>query len=289
MLPFIFLTGISAAMVVDHLDPHIYTKEDVESVLGFSPIGSLFADKEVTQLVFDEGVLRLAAAVDHATRVTGTRTFVLTAVDLNGKTVPIMENLAHALAGLSRKVITIDVSGNDKPVAYASVEMNNLAGSRAQQSMMWPNPQNFPVSARIAPLPSFVSDAFQKLTINYEIVLINAAPLLCSAETEYLARCADVTILVATASQTKKDLLFRAARVLERMDVSGVAAIISEVSLLRVDNSVKNDVRDFEARSNVANLHWKSKFSPFVVGGACCNEDAERAAPSSEEPVADLG
>jgi Mrp family chromosome partitioning ATPase len=277
-------------------------------VLGFSPIGTLFADKEVTQLVFDEGVLRLAAAVDHATRVAGKRTFVLTATDKHGQTAPILENLARALAGLGRKVITIDASGNDKPVAYASVEMNNgniasrnLVNSPEHHSIMWPNPQTSVVStqalpSRIAPLPSFVSDAFQKLTNDYEIVLINAAPLLCSAETEYLARCADVTILVATASKTKKNQLFRAARQLERIDVPGVAAVVSEVSMLRVNSSVKNDVQEFEARIDAANLRWKPKFKPFVVGGAYyngdaeqANEDAEQVASSAEEPVAGLG
>jgi capsular polysaccharide biosynthesis protein len=299
LLPVILLIGLSAAMVVDHLDPHVYTTEDLEAILGFSPIGSLFADKDVTQLVFDEGVLRLAAAIDHATRVAGVRTFVLTATDENGQTSSILENLAHALAGLGRKVITIDASGNTNPVAYASVELSDgnlasrhLAVSPVQQSMIRPNPQVPGVSAqplpsRIAPLSSFVSDAFQKLTNDYETVLIDAAPLLCSAETEYLARCADVTVLVATAAKTTKARLSRAARLLERIDVSGVAAIISEVRLARVNSSTRNDMREFEARTDAANLRWKPKFTPSVVGGACFNEDAEQAA--SEEPIAGLG
>lgn len=299
LIPIILLIGLSAALVVDYLDPHIYTTEDLEGLLGFSPIGSLFADKDVTQLVFDEGVLRLAAAIDHATRVAGVRTFVLTATDENGQTASILENLAHALAGLGRKVITIDASGNTNPVAYASVELNDgnlasrhLAVSPVQQSMIRPNPQVPGVSAqslpsRIAPLSSFVSEAFQKLTNDYETVLIDAAPLLCSAETEYLARCVDVTVLVATAGKTTKARLSRAARLLERIDVSGVAAIINEVRLARVNSSTRTDVREFEARTDATNLRWKPKFTPSVVGGACFTEDAERAA--SEEPIADVG
>ncbi|MDP9052497.1 MAG: hypothetical protein M3O31_17520 [Acidobacteriota bacterium] len=301
LLPLILLIGVSAAMLMDYLDPHVYTREDMEGLLGFSPIGSLFADKEVTQYVFDEGVLRLAAAIDHSTRIAGTRTFLLTATDESGQTTPIMENLAHALAGLGRKVITIDASGNDSPVAYASVKpgdgniaSSNLSGSSTQQSMMRPNPQTSAVSAhplptRVAPLPSFVSDAFQKLTNEYEIALINTAPLLCSAETEYLARCADVTILVATASKTTKDRILRAARVLERIDVPGVAAIISEVSLSRANSSVKKDVREFEARIDATNLRHKPKLTPFFVGGAYRKEDASQASTSSEEQVANVG
>jgi capsular polysaccharide biosynthesis protein/cellulose biosynthesis protein BcsQ len=309
LVPFIFLIGLCAAMTVDYLDPRVYTTEDLEGVLGFAPIGSLFADKDVTQLVYDEGVLRLAAAIDHSTRVAGVRTFVMTATDDKGQTSPVLENLAHALAGLGRKVITIDASGNANPVAYASVELNDgslasrhLAVSPPQPSMVRPTPQGSAVSAqslpsRIAPLPSFVSDAFQKLTNDYEIVLIDTAPLTCSAETEYLARCADVTILVATAAKTTKARLARAARLLERIDVPGVAAIISEVSLLRVNKTTRNDVREFEARTDASNLRWKPKFTPFVVGAAYCKEDAEQPGQTaqppqpagSEEPVAGLG
>ena len=300
LVPVALLMGLAAALLVDYLDPHLYTSEDIEGVLGFSPIGSLFADKDVTQLVFDEYVLRLAAAVDHATRVAGVRTFVLTATDDDGETSSILENLAHALAGLGRKVITIDASGNANPVAYASTELNDVnqpssrrsAASPLPQSMIRPGPQSPAVSAqslpfRVAPLPSFVSDAFQKLTNDYEIVLIDTAPLLCSAETEYLARCADATILVTTASKTTKATLARAARLLERIDVPGVAAIINMVSLVRVNRSVRNDVHDFEARTDAMNIRWRPKFTPFVVGSSCFNEGAEQT--PSEEPVAGLG
>jgi hypothetical protein len=186
-------------------------------------------------------------------------------------------------------------------VAYASAELSdgnlashNLAVSSAQQSILRPNPQSSAVSAqslssRIAPLPSFISDAFQKLTNDYEIVLIDTAPILSSAETEYLARCVDVTILVATASRTKKNQIFRAACLLERIDVPGVAAIINEVSRLRVHSSVEKDIRESEARINAANLRWKPKFTPFVVGGSYCNENAQQDASAAEEPVAGLG
>jgi hypothetical protein len=185
-------------------------------------------------------------------------------------------------------------------VAYASVELNegNLAPNQlavSQQAMLRPNPPSSTVSAqpltsRVAPLPSFVSDAFQKLTNDYEIVLIDAAPLLHSAETEYLARCADVTVLVATAAKTTKSMLSRAARVLERIDVPGVAAIINEVSLVRVNSSIRNDVREFEARADASNMRWKPKFTPFVVSSPAYNEDAaEQQHGVSDEPIAGLG
>jgi Mrp family chromosome partitioning ATPase len=106
-----------------------------------------------------------------------------------------------------------------------------------------------------------MAKAFQELTNEYDIVLIDAAPLLISAETEYLARFADVTILVTESAKTKKAELKRAARLLERLNVSGVAAVINKVGLLRAEKALKQDLVEFESRMNKMNLRWKPKHS----------------------------
>jgi polysaccharide biosynthesis transport protein len=104
-------------------------------------------------------------------------------------------------------------------------------------------------------------------------VLIDAAPLLTSAETEYLARFADVTILVSESAKTKKADLKRTARLLERLNVAGVAVIINKVGLLRAEKTLKHDLAEFETRVNKMNLRWQPKyqhsdapFAPFVHG-----------------------
>jgi succinoglycan biosynthesis transport protein ExoP len=66
-----------------------------------------------------------------------------------------------------------------------------------------------------------VFESFQNMSSEYDIVLIDAAPILLSAETEYLARMADVTVLVIEAGKTKKAWLTRAARLLERLVSAG--------------------------------------------------------------------
>ena len=114
-----------------------------------------------------------------------------------------------------------------------------------------------------------MAKAFQELTNEYDIVLIDAAPILTSAETEYLARFADVTILVGESAKTKKAELKRSARLLERLNVGGVAVIINKVGLLRAEKSLKQDLTEFETRVNKMNLRWQPKYqradvSPFV-------------------------
>jgi Mrp family chromosome partitioning ATPase/capsular polysaccharide biosynthesis protein len=280
LLPISIIMGVLATILVDFLDPHIYNGSDLEGVLGFAPIGMLLNDGDVTQRVFDECILRLAAGIDHATRVAAARTFVFTAVSSGAGTTSIVENLGSALARLGRKTLTIDASGNTAPVAYVTIGANGEGQPLGFDGA--PNPgsdltvQAAAVKTDIlpsnpAPLAGFVAKAFQDLTREYDIVLVDAAPLLISAETEYLARCADVTILVAEAGKASRRKVTRAARLLEKLDISGAAAVINKVRLLRVEENLKHDLKEFEARLNEMNLRWRpirpAKGTPAPAAG----------------------
>jgi Mrp family chromosome partitioning ATPase/capsular polysaccharide biosynthesis protein len=300
LFPISILMGIGAAVAFDLLDPHLYTGDDVEAVMGFSPVGVLLDDREVTQLVYDECTLRLAAGIDHAAHAAGVRTFVVTGVASGAGTTTIVGHLGSTLAKLGRKTLTIDASGNTNPVAYATVNLSDatrrsdFAGEDAPITGTGTELQSTVVTqalnSKITPLAtSFMAKAFQELTNEYDIVLIDAAPLLTSAETEYLARFADVTILVGESARTKKAELKRAARLLERLNVGGVAVIINKVGLLRAEKTLKQDLTEFEARINKMNLRWQPKYSrpevspfaPFV--NVQDIPDADEAIPATRE------
>jgi polysaccharide biosynthesis transport protein len=270
IFPFSVFLGVLTAVALDLLDPHIYTATDVEAVLGFAPIGMLYDDREVTQIVFDECALRMAAGIDHAARQAGARTFVVTAVNSGAGTTSIIENLGSMLAKLGRKTLVIDPSGNSEPVAFVTfgADLQKRPISFPDPSVVNPSVatelqttksgrQSLP--ARVAPLNGFVFESFQSLSAEYDIVLIDAAPLLISAETEYLARMADVTVLVSEAGKTHKRWLTRAARLLERLGVAGAAAVVNKVNPARTEEALKHDLREFELRSDRVNLQewWK--------------------------------
>jgi hypothetical protein len=76
---------------------------------------------------------------------------------------------------------------------------------------------------------------------------------LISAETEYLCRFADVTILIAEAGVTKKAQLIRASRLLERLQIPGMAVILNKISYRRADRATREDVSAFETRLGPGN------------------------------------
>lgn len=298
LFPISILLGVAAAVLFDLLDPHLYTGGDVEAVMGFAPIGVLFDDREVTQLVYDECALRLAAGIDHAAHSAGVRTFVVTGVTTGAGTTTIISHLGSTLAKLGRKTLTIDSSGNSNPVAYATVNLAEAArvpeagGEQTPPATtgkeIQPTVVTQPLNSKVTPLAtSFMAKAFQELTNEYDIVLIDAAPILTSAETEYLARFADVTILVGESAKTKKTELKRSARLLERLNVGGVAVIINKVGLLRADKTLKQDLSDFEARVNRLNLRWTPKYqrpdvSPFAPFAAAEVVEPEEVSAARE-------
>ncbi len=299
IFPISIFFGIITAVALDLLDPKIYTASDVEAVLGFAPIGMLFDDREVTQTVFDEYALRLAAGVDHAARRSGARTFVLTGVNSGAGTTAIVESLGSMLAKLGRKTLAIDPSGKLDPLAFVTmgtdllkrpvhlpdrgIDDPNLA-TELQRVKLGPEP----VQARVSTMGGFVLESFQSISSEYDIVLIDAAPILLSAETEYLARMADVTVLVAEAGKTKKAWLNRAARLLERLGVAGAAAVVNKVHPSRAEEPLKHDLREFDLRTDRVNLQewWKPVKKTARVSAASTIPFGQDKAQANEENVA---
>jgi Mrp family chromosome partitioning ATPase len=232
---------------------------------------------------FDEGNLRLAGAVDQAARTSNVRTFVLTSVNAGAGTSSIVENLGGTLAKLGRKTLTIDSTGATAPVAYVTLNIEQSAHrtvggvqARRQDVDTWSTAViTQPFSPKLAPLINFMDQAFKDLTTGYDIVLIDAAPVLISAETEYLARFADVTILIAEAENTTKAQLIRAARLLERLQVPGMGVIINKVSTNRVNRAALEDLNAFEARMGSGNVKWTSSWSKTTATGS--HGDSEQA------------
>jgi polysaccharide biosynthesis transport protein len=262
LIPFALFLATGAVVLIDYFDPRIHTSADIEKVVGFSPMATLFHDQDVILQVFDEGTLRLAGGIDHAARASGVRTVVFTSVNAGGGTTSIIENVGSTLAKLGRKILTIDSTGATAPVAYVTL---NPDQSRSFASAHLGRPEvdawstavvAQPCSVKLTPLTNFVDQAFKDLTIGYDIILIDASPILISAETEYLTRFADVTVLIAEAGTTTKPQLIRASRLLERLQIPGMAVVLNKMTYRRANSATREDVDAFETRLGPGNARW---------------------------------
>jgi Mrp family chromosome partitioning ATPase len=105
-----------------------------------------------------------------------------------------------------------------------------------------------------APPAKSAGQALQQASVGYDVVLIDSDPMPTSANTEYLARAVDATVLVVKAGTTTRQELHRAARLLERLQVAGVAVVLNKVQLGRADRDLRRELRGFKQPSNKKSL-----------------------------------
>jgi polysaccharide biosynthesis transport protein len=285
MVPLALLLAVFGVVVMDFFDRRVHSNTDIEQILGFSPIGSFFNDRDVTMQVFDECTLRLAAGIDQAARTSSVHTIVLTSVTAGAGTTSIVENLGSTLAKLGRKTLTIDATGATAPVAYVTLNLNQSAHRGVggvpiirPDADLWSTAVIAqPFAAKVTPLTNFMDQAFKDLTTDYDVVLIDAAPILISAETEYLARFADVTILIAEAGSTTKAQLIRASRLLERLQIPGMATIINKIAFRWANRATREDLSAFEARMDKGStVKWNASWTKGPAAGYENREQARK-------------
>jgi uncharacterized protein involved in exopolysaccharide biosynthesis len=252
-IPLAILFGCLAAAAVHRRDPRIYIGRDMEDVLGFAPIAVLPAREDVSDRVVEEYVLRLAGGVEGAYRSDGARTFVLTPVSAATSIQSLVESLARKLEDLG-----LDVARTRAGDMLLDAEASHASGVLTRSRALAAD------GARV----SLAATALDQLKTMHDLIFIDAPALLTSAEAEYVARCADATILVAECGVTLKDELYQSAALLERLQVTGVGTVLEELRLRYADGAFRNAVMLVEKRKQAATIPKKATFGRARVASA---------------------
>jgi len=249
------LSGLSAAFLADKLDPHIYNSMDVRRLVGFPPIGLLLSRTEFSPEMQKEYFLRLAGGLDQAHRRTGARTFVFPSVG-HRSSAEIVERLGAELAANGLRVLVVNIlpaPGHDRPhgpqvdaQVSPSPRLLTVTDGASQLST---DVDKEPF--RVISLPaSEVAELLRRSRSYYNAILVAADPLFTSAYTEHFARTADGTVLIVESGETRKDELVRAARLLERLKIAGIAIVLDGVTEKRAEEDVARQIADY--RKNAA-------------------------------------
>ncbi len=248
--------GVAAALAADAIDPYVYSSQDVEHVIGFPPIGVLLDHDDFSSEASGQYLLRLAGGIQHARNTAGARTFLFTATASESGTTTVVEKLGRQLRNLGLNTLTVAATNIDGKIAYvrnettASAEpgparysdkLRRTAGGDLSVHVDGQSTAGNPIYSG-----TFVSQILNEVKDDYDVVLIDASPILISADTEYLARVADGTVLIVQSGRTTRAQLTRAANLLERLDVPGVAVTLNRVNRDRVDPALVRDVEEFQ-------------------------------------------
>jgi hypothetical protein len=240
-LPFGIGCGLLAAFLAHKMDSKIYIADDIAPVVGFPPMAVLPNPKDVDDNVVDEFMLRLVAGIDQAHSVGGARTFLFSALSPN-------TNISELVATLALKM---DRLGYRTMILKASAALHSPLPAAEEKPKAWSELQLAPLSES-SPTElrrgSLVAAHLEKLTQKVDLLFIEALPLLSSAEAEFAARLSDITILVAESSRTTRRELVNSLSLVKRLNVAGIAAILSNVRLRHADAEFLAMVQSVEKR-----------------------------------------
>ena len=216
--PLALVLGGAAASIARKFDPRIYTGRDVEDVLRFLPLTTLPAHDEVPDAVVAEHVLRLAGAIASAYRAKGSRSFLFAAV--SGST---------DIQALSRMLIEKLLHTGINACSVLAADLLLPIDPEKKSDADYVSPARISSSSSAQTGQGFVELNLAWLQAHHSLVLVEATQPFECAQTEYIARCIDATILVVESAVTTKAELIRAAESVHRLHVPGVGFVLQEV------------------------------------------------------------
>ncbi len=229
------LLGLLAALLANQLDPKVYIGSDVQHLLGFAPLIALPDYGEVPEAVFEEHILRLSTAIEHARQQGSLRNCIFTGTGPGTGVTAVVTRVRDMLASMGRPTVLVDAADGLRAATPRSGEGIRFEGS-AQTAQTAANERG---SRSLALLQRVTAETG---TQDESLVLSDTAPLLISAETEYLARFVDCAIVVAESGVTTRAELRATAAALQRLSVPAAGLVLNRVSLAKADAAFRKSV-----------------------------------------------
>jgi len=239
LLLFAFIAlGVGAAVAAHKLDPRVYVASDVEQLLGYGPMAQLPDFDEVSDEVAEEHLLRLATGIEFACKDGQLTSCVFTGTGPGVGVTTIVTRVKEMLGVLGKEAVLVDAAG-PLPAERRTATNDGPAtvGTELQRS------------TRPAALMPHAGE--ETASDREGLMLTDTAPLTVSAEAEYMARCADCTILVIESGRTTRAQLRAAAGSLQRLNAAAVGFVLNRVSLKNADESFRNAVSEVERHLRV--------------------------------------
>jgi succinoglycan biosynthesis transport protein ExoP len=244
------LLGLIVPIVLDLFDKRIRTAGQVEKLLGYKPLAALLerGQEGVSPQVIIDQKRRLALALNRERIRSGQASSLLlmTGVTHNNNVTSLAFDLARDFHNIDVSAIVVEVN-TVKPddryweegITVGVFDVLEGDGSTIQQAI---RPANGDCPDRIAIGISEdgllfgyqrLQAALQKLAETYAFVILDAAPVLLSADVEFFAGISDITLLLIAAQETQPGEIKRAVQLLERVDPKAISFIVTRLQMFK--------------------------------------------------------
>ena len=257
--------GLIVPIVLDLLDRRIRTSGQAAKILGYPPMAAFFepSDDVAVRRVDADRKRRLAIALDRERRQRNARVFLLTSVRPRAGVTGLAFEMARELGELGDRCLVIEANPLNPDQRYQAEGYDGLddllAGVSDVQSTIVPAKGLLPdhIGIGLPVLPHLhncrrLRDLLEEFKATYDLIFLDAPPVLLSADTEFLASLADVTLLIIGALQTLPGDLKKAVKVLQKVDPEAVGFIVTHLEIYRGGGYFGKLLEDYSAVDEAA-------------------------------------
>ena len=255
------ISGLAVPIIIDLLDRRIRTAGQVEKLLGYKPLAALLESTQESayvKLIADQK-RRLALALARENNQAG-GLILLTSVNHQSGVTSLAMDLAKDYKNMDERAIVVEVNPLTPDQRYVSdhtsfglldlIHDAQLLVSQVVSPADDQYPERIAIGMTTGDLlfgHQRLQAALTKIAKTYPVVILDAAPVLFAADTEFFIGISDITLLLIAAQQTKPGELKRAVQLLERIGPNVVSFVVTRLqvfkgggyyaSLLKVDAS----------------------------------------------------
>lgn len=257
--------GLAVPIVLDLLDRRLRTHGQAAKILGYSPMAAFFelSDNLAVRRVDADRKRRLAIALDRERGDKKSRVMLFTSVRPGAGVTGLAFELAQELAELGNRVLVIEANPLKPDTRYQADGFPGLedflAGDASLDALILPASGKLPdrIGIGFAAMPHFHSypkllGLLEECKARYDLVFLDAPPVLLSADTEYLAGRADTTLLLIGARQVMPADLRRAVDILQRVDPASIGFIVTRLEIFRGGGYFAKLVEEYGAADDSA-------------------------------------
>lgn len=229
----------------DLLDRRVYAPSDVEGLLPNSAVLWIPERRASTDAFARDQVRRLAIALDRELRLNHQSMFVVTPVRVPGGTLRLTLEVARELESIGRRALVVEANILEPDSRFAAERgrpglVAALSGAARVEDVVVPAAQGLPdripageANGRsLLPNASAIRALLDRLAYRYQVVLIDAPPLLTSSDAELLAGVADGSVLVAQSRKARMTDVTLAIGQLLRTGRPLISTVVNRVSTL---------------------------------------------------------
>lgn len=259
-------SGLGIPVLIDFLDRRIRTSGQVTKIIGFPPLAEIFeptGDRKIQQFIAYQK-RRLLFALQRELRSQKALLIQMTSVEPESHSTSLAFDLAREFSEFNIPAIVIELNTLKPDKRYLSQKkdmglLNLMQNPEAMiEDAVSPAKDNLPdrmplrqQNAGLLHRYDLLADTLAKLQKRYPVVILDTAPILLSADSEYLAGIADISLLVVAAMKVRFGELKRAVRLLEKADPVAVSYIVTRLQVFHGSGYYEKMVDEYDEQTRL--------------------------------------